>query len=128
MTERKANWNGSKWCRKERRLGLYLRDGMCCLWCGAGVEDEGVTLSLDHVIPDSLGGGNESSNLITSCRKCNSERGAKSVAEFALIMAPRVGKSAREIVEAIRRAVKRQVRTEQAKQILAQRKAERLAA
>ena len=44
--------NGGKWIRPDKRLALYLRDGMACCWCGASVE-EGEHLTLDHVIPVS---------------------------------------------------------------------------
>ena len=77
------NWNGAKWIRRERRLAIYMRDGLACVWCGSGLEDEGVTLSLDHVVPVSKGGGNGSRNLVTSCRKCNSVRGDRDAIDFA---------------------------------------------
>ena len=79
-------WNGSKWIRKERRLAIYLRDGMACVYCGATVED-GITLSLDHIRPHSKDGGNESSNLVTCCRKCNSSRGNRGLREFCKVVA-----------------------------------------
>jgi len=81
------NRNGAKWIRRERRLALYMRDGLACVWCGSGLEDEGVTLSLDHVVPVSQGGVNGSRNLVTSCRKCNSVRGDRSLEEFACAVA-----------------------------------------
>jgi len=81
------SWNGAKWIRRERRLALYMRDGLACVWCGSGLEDEGVTLSLDHVVPVSKGGGNDSRNLVTSCRKCNSVRGDRDAIDFASAVA-----------------------------------------
>lgn len=83
----KRNWNGAKWIRRERRLAIYMRDGLACTWCGSSLEDEGVTLSLDHVVPTSKGGGNGSKNLVTSCRKCNSVRGDRPLATFAFAVA-----------------------------------------
>jgi 5-methylcytosine-specific restriction endonuclease McrA len=77
----KRKWNGSNWIRKERRLAIYLRDGLACVYCGASVED-GATLSLDHVRPHSKDGGTASSNLVTCCRKCNSSRGNRGLREF----------------------------------------------
>jgi hypothetical protein len=81
------NWNGAKWIRRERRLAIYIRDGLACVWCGSSLEDEGVTLSLDHVVPVSRGGKNASRNLVTSCRKCNSVRGDRPLEEFACAVA-----------------------------------------
>lgn len=80
-------WNGSKWIRKERRLGIYLRDGMACVYCGASIEEDGIVLSLDHVKPDSKGGDNRSSNLVTCCRKCNSSRGNRPLRDFCKAIA-----------------------------------------
>lgn len=79
----RKNWNGAKWIRRERRLAIYMRDGLACAWCGSSLEDEGVTLSLDHVLPVSRGGTNGSKNLVTSCRKCNSVRGDRTARDFA---------------------------------------------
>ena len=81
------NWNGAKWVRRERRLAIYMRDGLACVWCGSRLEDDGVTLSLDHVVPVSRGGRNNSRNLVTSCRKCNSVRGDRDLATFARAVA-----------------------------------------
>jgi 5-methylcytosine-specific restriction endonuclease McrA len=79
MTTRQQGWQGSKWIRPERRLAIYLRDGLACVWCGAAVED-GVSLSLDHVTCRVHGGDNGNSNLVTACSRCNGSRGSRSVA------------------------------------------------
>jgi hypothetical protein len=76
------NKHGMKWIRSDKRLAIYLRDGLACAYCGDGVED-GLKLTLDHLLPRSAGGNNDASNLITACHRCNSARGARSVAEFA---------------------------------------------
>lgn len=73
---------GMNWIRKERRLAIYLRDGLACAWCGEGVE-EGVQLTLDHLIPHASGGGNDPTNLVTACHRCNSVRRDRSIAAFA---------------------------------------------
>ena len=64
---------GSKWIRPEKRLAIYHRDGFCCAYCGAGAED-GVLLTLDHVLACELGGSNEATNLVTACLSCNSAK------------------------------------------------------
>lgn len=79
---RKADWQGMNWIRQDKRLAIYLRDGMACAWCGATLED-GAKLSLDHIIPHVEGGSNHESNLVTSCCQCNSSRGDRSVESFA---------------------------------------------
>ena len=67
--------------RPEKRLAIYLRDDMACIYCGIGIEEAG-TLTLDHVRPHSQGGSNAASNLVTACRRCTSARGVKSVRAF----------------------------------------------
>lgn len=98
-----GKYQGSRWIRRERRLAIYLRDGMACTYCGAAVEEDGVVLSLDHVIPVSKGGMNCSKNLVTACRRCNSNRGDRDVAEFAQAVAQYLnhGVKAEEIVDSI---------------------------
>lgn len=51
---------------------VYGRDGYRCVTCGSA-ED----LSLDHIVPWSLGGADEEPNLQTMCRPCNSRKGAR---------------------------------------------------
>lgn len=81
-----SKYQGSKWIRREKRLAIYLRDGMACVWCRAAVE-EGVQLSLDHLVPFSQGGSNDEANLVTCCKICNSSRGTRTVDEFARAVA-----------------------------------------
>lgn len=70
--------SGSKWIRGDKRLAIYLRDGFACIYC-----EKSHDLSLDHVVPWSMGGLNSEDNLITSCRRCNSRRGTTQVLDFA---------------------------------------------
>lgn len=58
------------------RFEILKRDNYSCRYCGAKAPD--VTLTVDHVIPTALGGGDEPNNLITACEPCNS--GKSSVA------------------------------------------------
>ena len=51
------------------RFEILRRDGMTCRYCGAKAPD--VTLTIDHVVPVALGGGDEPSNLMTACEDCN---------------------------------------------------------
>lgn len=77
------NKHGRKWIADKKRLALYLRDGLCCQWCGKGIETEGVTLTLDHYRAREKGGDNQAKNLFTACNTCNSHRQHKTVAAFA---------------------------------------------
>jgi hypothetical protein len=56
------------------RNNIYRRDGYTCMYC-----DSKENLTLDHVIPKCKGGQNEWDNLVTCCKKCNSDKGDKSL-------------------------------------------------
>ncbi|MEU3945418.1 HNH endonuclease [Streptomyces sp. NPDC029526] len=55
---------------KRLRFEIFRRDNHACRYCGAAAP--GVKLTIDHVIPTSLGGSNKPSNLVTACADCNS--------------------------------------------------------
>lgn len=54
------------------RRSVYERDGYRCLACGSTVD-----LTVDHIVPWSLGGEDTFENLRTLCRPCNSRKGAR---------------------------------------------------
>jgi len=66
---------------RANRSRIYKRDGHECVYCGSKRD-----LTLDHVIPKSKGGGNEWTNLVTSCFKCNLKKGSKTPEEAKLVM------------------------------------------
>lgn len=56
--------------RKRTRFEVLRRDGFKCRYCGlAGPEGAGLTI--DHVVPVSLGGNDDPSNLVAACKDCN---------------------------------------------------------
>ena len=82
---RKEN-QGMNWIRKAKRLAIYGRDGLECVYCGRGVEDV-ERMTLDHVVPVSDGGGNDSDNLVTACVGCNSAKGDRDFEQFVAAVA-----------------------------------------
>jgi hypothetical protein len=52
------------------RFEVLRRDNHTCRYCGGTAPD--VVLTVDHVIPRALGGGDEPSNLVAACKDCNS--------------------------------------------------------
>lgn len=107
---------GMNWIRQEKRLAIYLRDNLACIYCGAAVEN-GVQLTLDHIRPRSNGGNNEASNLVTACNSCNSARGNRSVSSFCDTVAAYLnhGVTADQIMRNIRNATRRTLPLAQAK-------------
>lgn len=76
---RSIDRSSTSWIRRDKRVAIYLRDGVQCAYCGAST-DSGAVLSLDHI--DSCGArasrglrpDNRESNLVTCCTECNSAR------------------------------------------------------
>lgn len=52
-----------------RRFEIFKRDGFTCQYCGQ--RPPNTILHLDHIIPVSKGGTNQTENLITACIDCN---------------------------------------------------------
>jgi hypothetical protein len=54
------------------RWFVFERDGYRCLWCGQ--TKDRVFLVLDHILPWSAGGTEDTRNLRTLCWDCNADR------------------------------------------------------
>lgn len=61
---------------KRTRYEVLRRDNHTCRYCGATAPDAEITV--DHVVPKSLGGGDDPSNLVAACRDCNSGKASAS--------------------------------------------------
>jgi hypothetical protein len=55
---------------KRLRFEILRRDNHRCRYCGVSADQ--VKLVIDHVVPESLGGTKDPSNLVASCEPCNS--------------------------------------------------------
>jgi hypothetical protein len=117
-----TRYQGSKWLTRERRLAIYLRDGLACAYCGATMED-GALLTLDHLTPHCQGGSNASENLMTACRRCNSSRADRTVEAFAETVAAYLnhGITGSMIMEHIESCQNRPVDLKAAKALIAKR-------
>jgi hypothetical protein len=113
---------GMNWIRPEKRLAIYLRDGLACCYCGEGIEQD-AKLTLDHVRPYKSGGSNEPTNLVTCCHRCNSARGSRSWKVFAWQVANYInhGATAEQIIDHITASRKRSIDVAEAKAIMARR-------
>ncbi|MDM8524197.1 HNH endonuclease signature motif containing protein [Desulfococcaceae bacterium HSG8] len=59
------------------RAQLEKRDGNCCCYCLSSEENCGLRMHVDHIIPESAGGGSSPDNLCLACFSCNVYKGAK---------------------------------------------------
>ncbi len=60
---------------KLNRRNLFARDRNQCQYCGRHFPTS--ELSIDHVNPRSLGGGDSWENLVCACIKCNARKGGR---------------------------------------------------
>ena len=60
---------GSRTLPLSVRFTVLRRDSYTCRYCGRKAPF--VSLQIDHVVPWSMEGTNELSNLVTSCKECN---------------------------------------------------------
>ena len=72
---------------KLTRREVFRRDNYTCQYCGKHTRD----LTLDHVIPRSLGGRDTWDNLVSACARCNHRKGGRTPeqARMRLVRAPR---------------------------------------
>jgi 5-methylcytosine-specific restriction endonuclease McrA len=57
--------------RKITRRAVFARDDWTCQYCGSRSS-----LTVDHVIPRSKGGGSSWDNIVASCAPCNRRKGS----------------------------------------------------
>ena len=76
--------------RKITRRAVFARDGWMCQYCGARTS-----LTVDHVIPRSKGGGSGWDNIVACCAPCNRRKGDRLPlqANMTLRRAPRAPSS-----------------------------------
>jgi len=99
--------NGGKWIAPAKRRAIYDRDGHKCVYCGRNGDDS--KLTLDHLQPVELGGGNEAKNLVTACLACNSARGKKTIRQFEWYLKNVLNEDPEEVKKRIRRQVRRKL-------------------
>jgi len=69
------------------RRSILARDGYRCQYCGHSGHD----LTVDHLVPKRLGGATSWENLVCCCKRCNTRKGDKTLAQvgFSLRANPR---------------------------------------
>lgn len=66
------------------RNRIYQRDNYICAYCNEDLSNKSRSRCLDHVIPYSKGGSNHESNLVTSCKRCNMQKGCRTPEEAGM--------------------------------------------
>ena len=73
---------------KFNRRNIFARDKNICQYCGNHYPTS--ELSLDHIIPRSMGGKSTWNNIVCSCTNCNAKKGGRTpkLAFMKLIQKP----------------------------------------
>ena len=87
-----ATINEGKWIALRYRV--WWRDGGKCRYCGTEVDDSYMNRDVaqyhcDHVLPLSQGGTYDIDNLVTSCKRCNLRKGARTPRQANMSFATR---------------------------------------
>lgn len=98
--------------RLRKRLRVYERDGYRCVTCGFQSNEAEVIdlyerarrgqviplarLTLDHVIPRSLGGNSDDANLQAMCVACNNKKGNRTSIPMAVAALKRRAKKVKK--------------------------------
>jgi 5-methylcytosine-specific restriction endonuclease McrA len=63
------------------KKNILKRDGFTCQYCG---RNGGERMTIDHIVPKSLGGRTVWENVVSACRACNLRKGNKSPHEAGM--------------------------------------------
>lgn len=63
------------------KKNIFKRDGYTCQYCG---RNGGERMTIDHIIPKSLGGRTVWDNVVSACRTCNLKKGNKMLKEAGM--------------------------------------------
>jgi len=69
---------------KFNRRNIFARDRNCCQYCGKRYPTS--ELSLDHIIPRSMGGKSVWENIVCACVECNVKKGGRTPREAGMTL------------------------------------------
>jgi len=69
--------------RRDRLEEILERDEPTCVWCRRAVDEGLVIATTEHVVPRLKGGPSWFENEVAACKRCNSRRGHKNLADWA---------------------------------------------
>lgn len=86
LNQVKKKWKAPRF----RKKVLFNRDDWKCQYCTRQLSWD--TVTIDHVMPSSRGGGTTWQNCVTACKSCNKHKANKTPeeAEMRLVKAPSV--------------------------------------
>jgi 5-methylcytosine-specific restriction endonuclease McrA len=71
------------------KKNILKRDAYTCQYCG---RNSGERMTIDHVMPKSLGGRTVWENVVSACRACNLKKGNKTLEESRMCLLRRPAK------------------------------------
>ena len=81
---------------KFNRRNIYARDRNICQYCGKRYPSS--ELSLDHIIPRSMGGKSTWSNIVCACTRCNVKKGGRTPKQAHMRLVKKPEKPKRNLV------------------------------
>jgi len=74
------------------KRSIYARENGRCAYCNRWISYAAATL--DHIVPQSLGGGSTWENLVNCCQRCNQRKGGRTPAQahMQLLIRPTIPK------------------------------------
>lgn len=67
------------------RTNVFIRDDYTCQYCGK--HHHKTHLTLDHVVPVVQGGKKNWTNIVTSCKRCNQNKGGRTPKQAGMRLA-----------------------------------------
>lgn len=58
---------------QSKKIKIWIKDKLTCTYCSKKSSNK-ITITIDHVLPQHLGGTNEYRNLTTACHRCNTKK------------------------------------------------------
>jgi hypothetical protein len=72
--------NARRQLMERERRNIWKKTNGRCAYCGCKLIYREMTI--DHIKPLILGGGNEDENLLPACRSCNTRKGSLTLEKF----------------------------------------------
>ncbi len=68
--------------RRQRMQLILQRDGNSCVWCRRPLNVDLVAATTEHLVPRLKGGPRWIENEVAACRRCNGQRGHRTLGDW----------------------------------------------